>query len=217
MINIDFLLLLTCFTEVIGSNYFANVLSFLEFIVALTALVIGGKKVSELISEYNARKHQAIFSYHINLKIYIKRIKKLTTDNTGAPLKTLYQLSSIKVLRDESNGYETLSKNLYNISQNFLNYLSSTSEQIPATDDYSKIKKWDALLEKMVDFLLDFTLYGSGAYLPSLKDTNSIIAYHHDLINTLTNIEKMIKVIENKYINELKNERETLPEQNHQI
>lgn len=208
--NIDNIeLCLESFVENISSDFFANILSFLELLIALVAFVMGVDKVSEFIKQYNNKKNNAIFSFHINLKIYIKRIRKLTTNNTQAPLKTLYFLSPNEKTRDEAKGYENLSKELCNISHNLLDFLSSKSEQIPATDDYSKIGVWNESIEKLVDNLLDFTLLGTGAYLPDFNDLDGINKYHGDLIEVLNKIEKMIDVVESKYIQDLENDQDT--------
>lgn len=61
--------------ESISSDFFANILSLFELLIAIVAFFIGGKKVLELIQDYNKRKNRAIYGFHVNLKIFIKRIK----------------------------------------------------------------------------------------------------------------------------------------------
>lgn len=209
MVIDNFVMYLRDLVENISSDFFANVLSFLELLIALVAFVMGVDKVSKLIKQYNNQKNSAIFSFHVNLKIYIKRIRKLTTNNKEAPLKTLYLLSPNEKIRCETEGYENLALELCDISHKLLDFLSSKSEQIPATNDYSKIGEWNKLIESLVDILLDFTLLNTGAYLPAFKDIDGINNYHRKLTEVLKKIEEMIDDVESKYIQDLENEQET--------
>ena len=140
--NTDYLINFAFFLgESISSDLFANVLSFLELLVALVALVMGVDKVSELIKQYNNRKNNSIFGFHANLKIYIKRIRKMTTNNNKEPLKTLYLLSPIEKIRASAKGYENFSIRLCDVSHKLLDFLSSKSEQIPATVNGASLLK----------------------------------------------------------------------------
>lgn len=191
--------------ESMSSDFFANIISLFEFICTLLALLIGVEKVSELLREHNKMKRQAIFSYHINLKIYIRRIKKLLSDSQNYPLKTLYFFSPIDDIRSEGQGYERLVEDLYDLSKDFLSYLSSKSDQIPAAES-NKIKQWNGLIETLVDYLTDFTLYKSGAYIPTLRNHEGIKLYHDNVLKNLNDIINMIQELEKEYIDDLNNE-----------
>lgn len=43
---------MNCLLDFIGSDFFANAIALIELIVAIVALLIGGKKVSELLRLY---------------------------------------------------------------------------------------------------------------------------------------------------------------------
>lgn len=122
-------------------------------------------------------------------------------------MKTLYLLSSKEELREEGTGYENLSNDLYNVANNLLNFLSSKSNQMPAVNSFNQIESWNKSIEILVDYLLDFTLLGSGSYLSALKDSESIKDYHSNLIGELNKIEKMIDESNEKYIQNLKEEQ----------
>lgn len=198
--------MLSVIINVISSDFFSNIISLLELICTFVALVIGMEKVSELIREHSKRKRQAIFSYHINLKIYIRRLKKLLSDSNNNPLKTLYFFSADERIRNEAKGYERLAEDLYDLSKDFLNYLSSKPEQIPAVTSQD-IKNWDALIEELVEYLTDFVLYQSGVSLPNMNTKEKIKKYHKDVLENFNQITKMINKLEDDYIDELNKEK----------
>lgn len=168
-----------------SSDFIANIISFFSLLVAVIALFIGGKKVSEALSEYKRKKRTAVFSYHINMKIFIMRLKRLISNNQSKPMRSLYLFSSEDNIRAKGEGYEKIAEKLVELSQKMLDYLSTESNQIPASITDREAEKWDKLIEKLIDFLADFLLYGTDSYLSEFDSEEGILSYHKKLICVL--------------------------------
>lgn len=177
----------------ISSDFAANILSFGSLVVAIVALVIGGKKVSEALEEYKRKKRTAVFSYHANMRIFIMRLKRLITDSQSKPSKSLYLYSSETQIREMGNGYEKMAEKLANLSQKMLDYLSTESDQIPASSGVADVEEWDKLMDSLVDFLSDFLLYGTNSYLPDFDNEENIANYHNELTKILEGMFDLIK------------------------
>ena len=50
--------------DFIGSNLFANIIATIELAVAIGTILIGGKKVSELIADYRSKQMEAAFGFY---------------------------------------------------------------------------------------------------------------------------------------------------------
>ncbi len=187
----------------ISSDFFANIISFFSFIVAFIALFIGGKKVSEVLLEYQKKKRTAVFSYHINMKVFIMRLKRLISNNQCKPMKNLYLFSSEDEIRAEGAGYEKTADKLVDLSQKMLDYLSTESNQIPASTTENETTKWDDLIEKLVNYLADFLLYGTDSYLPKFDNKEGIENYHQDLMKVLDDMLALIDKSKNKLRQEM--------------
>lgn len=169
----------------ISDDFFANILSFGSLVVAIIALVIGGKKVSEALEEYKRKKRTAVFSYHVNMKIFIMRLKRLVTDSQCNPTKSLYLYSGETQIQEMGFGYEKMAEKLVDLSQKMLDYLSTESDQIPASSGVLDIDQWDNLISRLVDFLSDFLLFGTDSYLPDFDNEEHIENYHAELTKIL--------------------------------
>lgn len=177
----------------IGSDFVANIFSFGSLVVAIIALVIGGKKVSEVLEEYKRKKRTAVFSYHANMKIFIMRLKRLVTDSQCKPTKSLYLYSGETRVREMGIGYEKMAEKLVDLSQKMLDYLSTESDQIPASSEVSDVEEWDDLIDGLVDFLSDFLLYGTESYLPDFDNEEHIVNYHVELTRILDDMLCLIE------------------------
>jgi hypothetical protein len=175
----------------IGSDFFANIIAFVSLIIAGIAIYIGSRKASEILSEYNAKKLNAIFSYHTNLDIYILRLKRLISDSQGHPLSSLYYFSTDEKIKGK--GSKKTSKRLGDFAENFLNYLSSKSEQIPAATTEEEEHEWDIHLIKLTNYLSDFLLYDSNAAIPHLDNNDDIQIYLDNILTILNEISNLIK------------------------
>ncbi|MCL2284341.1 MAG: hypothetical protein FWC26_13575 [Fibromonadales bacterium] len=193
---IDFHHYIKCFYHIVSSDFFANIVSFLAFLIAI---IIGSRKVSEILFEFNIRKCNAVFSYHANLKIYIRRLTRIISDDQGEPTHTLYLLSPNSELRDCGCGYEPHAKSLSILSEKFLDYLSAKSEQIPVANSKYEDDEWTISMEKLVNFLLDFCLYGSESYLPNLNTKDKIEKYHNDLTILLNRITELLNGMRSEF------------------
>lgn len=177
----------------IGSDFVANILSLGSLVVAIIALIIGGKKVSEALEEYKRKKRAAVFSYHVNMKIFIMRLKRLITDSQCKPTKSLYLYSGETQIQEMGIGYEKMAEGLVDLSQRMLNYLSTESDQIPASTEVSDVEEWDNLIDSLVDFLSDFLLYGTDSYLPDFDNEEHIVNYHVKLTKVLDDMLRLIE------------------------
>jgi len=177
----------------ISSDFVANILSFGSLVVAIIVLVIGGKKVSEALEEYKRKKRTAVFSYHVNMKIFIMRLKRLVTDSQCKPTKSLYLYSAETQIREMGIGYEKMAEKLVDLSQKMLDYLSTESDQIPASSEVSDVEEWNDLIDSLVDFLSDFLLYGTDSYLPDFDNEENIVNYHVELTRILDDMLHLIE------------------------
>ena len=148
--------------------------------------------MSEVIEEYKRKKRTAVFSYHMNMKIFIMRLKRLVTNSEGKPIKSLYLFSSEDEIRENGIGYEKMAERLVDLSKKMLDYLSTESDQIPASSTDEDIETWDCLIDKLVDFLSDFLLYDTDAYLAGFDNKQGIDDYHKEFIKVLDDIIKLI-------------------------
>ncbi|MDE5978336.1 MAG: hypothetical protein K2G70_07750 [Turicibacter sp.] len=187
---------------VLSSEFVANIISFLGLLIAAISLLIGGKKVTEALLEYKHKKQAAVFSYHTNMKIFILRLKRLISNNQCRPMKSLYLFSSEENIREKGTGYEMIAEKLSELSQNMLDYLSTESDQIPASVTDGEAEKWDNLIDKLIDFLADFLLYKTDSYLSEFDSEEGIEKYHKELAEVLDNM--LILINESK--NELRKE-----------
>lgn len=177
----------------ISSDFVANILSFGSLVVAIAALVIGGKKVSEALEEYKRKKRTAVFSYHTNMRIFIMRLKRLVTDSQSKPSKSMYLYSSETQIREMGIGYEKMAEKLANLSQKMLDYLSTESDQIPASSEVADVEEWDNLMDGLVGFLSDFLLYDTNSYLPDFDNEENIANYHNELTRILDSMSELIE------------------------
>ncbi|MBP3457736.1 MAG: hypothetical protein J6K58_00825 [Lachnospiraceae bacterium] len=192
----------------IASDFMANSISLFSLVVAIIAILIGGKKVSEVLLEYKRKRREAVFGYHINLKKYILRLKRLVSDNRCKPMESLYLFSSNEEIRKKGAGYESLGIQLSNLAQKFLDYLSTESNQIPACMKNCKIEEWDILIDKLVHFLVDFLLFETRSYLPEFDTEENVDKYHDKLVEVLDNILLLIEESKSDYKDELGDEND---------
>ncbi len=176
----------------ISSDFIANIIAFISLVITIVALVIGGKKVSEALEEYRKKKRAAVFSYHMNMKIFIMRLKRLVTNSEGEPIKSLYLFSSEEEIRQNGYGYEGMAERLVDLSKKLLDYLSTESDQIPASSTDADLEIWDNLIDKLVDFLSDFLLYNTDCYLAGFDYEEGIKEYHKEFIEVLDGMIDLI-------------------------
>ena len=182
----------------LGSSFVANLIYFATLFVAVLTLKKGGKKVSEILQSYNIQRQQAIFGYHVNLKVFIQRLKRLVGDIKGEPMLSLNLFSCNEQLRSKANGCESLAENIVRLSQSMLDYLSTKPNQIPASMNEDDFETWDKLIEELINFLSDFLLYDTGLYLSYFDNEDKISQYHDRLINNLDQIVSLIDMSKTK-------------------
>lgn len=185
--------------NIISSDCFANLISFFSLIAALIALFIGGKKVSEALLEYQRKKSAAVFSYHINMKVFIIRLKRLISTSQHKPMKNLFLFSSEDKIHAEGIGYEKIAERLVDLSQKILDYLSTKPNQIPASITDNETKQWDSLIEELINYLADFLLYNTDSYLPQFDNIEGIESYYKSLMNVLDNMLVLIDKSKNEF------------------
>jgi len=190
--------------DILSSDLYSNIISTLELVVAIITIIIGGKKVLELISEYKKKQREAVFGFYVNLGYFIKRIKPLVFSDDGSPLQTLYILSP----NEELNGMceESLYQKLSNVAFECLQYMSSKADQIPPVNNLSEWIAWKGILDSFVDYLNQFYLMGSDNYLPGLNSEEDIIEYCEQFENILDQIDQRIEQETGRFFDKLKEE-----------
>lgn len=180
----------------ISSDFFANIISAFELIVAIIAIRVGGKKVSEWITEFRERRTEAAFGYYMNLVYFIKRMKPLIFSDDGQALKTLYRLSATPDIRkDVDSSSMALGKKLSNIASECLQYLSSNNNQIPPFENYVERREWKASLNTLVNYLNQFYLIDNDIHLPQLDDIDGITNYYGKLCDLFKYFEDTVEKV----------------------
>lgn len=194
------------YNNIIGNDCFANTISLLELIIAIIALFVGGKKVSELLEEFAKRRREAIFGYYTNLNYFIKRIIALISDNNNNHLGTLYLLSIDEPLREENNGLNVLGDKLSQVANECLHYLSVQSSQIPPANTDQERINWKKKIDNLVDILNQFCFIGSKIYIPNLLNRDSVDNYYNDVKNLLCEIQTDIEKETSDFFHDIENE-----------
>lgn len=187
--------------EIVKSECFANVISLLELVIAIIALIIGGRKVSELFEEFAKRKREAIFGYYTNINHYIKRIVPLISDNNEKHLGTLFLLSANEDLRKANSGLNIIGKKLSMVANECLQYLSAESMQVPIANTNEERLEWKAKIDNLIDILNQFFLIGSEIYIPSLSDEKAVELHYEEVKKLLDNIQESIENETNIFFN----------------
>jgi hypothetical protein len=132
------------------------------------------------------KRIDANFGYYTIIRLYIKRLKKLTSNTDGGVLKeTIYALSPNKNLRDQA--IKGLACELKKTSDSFLSYLSSESNQCPPKEK----KEWNNNMTTLMDFLMDYSLIGY-VFPPAYNEENDIKDQHTSLMTAMNEIEMII-------------------------
>lgn len=192
-----------CICKFLASDTFANCISFLGLIVAVITLIIGGSKVHEFLIDFNKKKRNAVYSYYSNLKIFINRLIRLTINDQNNALGHIYLLSPNEELRKKYINCKKLSVKLSVLSEKFLDYLSSASDQIPIATNEKEDKNWSNLIEQLSVFLCDFLLFDSGVYLPNLNTEESINKYCNNLYSISQDLLNLIEKSKQEFWNEI--------------
>lgn len=190
--------------DILSSDLYSNIISTLELVVAIITIIIGGKKVLELISEYKKKQREAVFGFYVNLGYFIKRIKPLVFSDDGSPLQTLYILSPNEDLNSMSEG--SLYQKLSNVAFECLQYMSSKADQIPPVNNLAEWIAWKGILDSFVDYLNQFYLMGSDNYLPGLNSEEDIIEYCEQFKVILDQIDQRIEQETGRFFDKLKEE-----------
>lgn len=193
-------------SNALESNLFSNSISFFSFILAAFTLIVGGKKVSEFLIEYQKRKDKAIFCFHSNMEVYIMRLERLIKDSDGNMSNVFFLFSAEEELKQKGKGYVESIKKLSAISESFLNFLSNSDEQVPPVDANKpdKLTEWYDELGKLIGYLNDFQLYDLGGCIPNMDTEEQAKEYFEKILNTLDYLHTTIKTEKEKYLENLK-------------
>lgn len=178
--------------DFVAGDLFANLISLGGLVVAIYTLIVGGKKVSNLLDEYRKKRNSALFGFYTNLSLFIKRLRKLTTDSNGSPLGVLNLLSSEDDLREKNKGFMNIGQKLSDLSLECLQYLSNSPKQVPPVTSLSEWNVWHGYMKDLVNFLNYFYTIGSGVYFPDVKTTQEILTFHSNFKELLDKIEGVI-------------------------
>lgn len=186
------------------STLFANLIDSLGVAATALAVLIGGRKMSELLIDYKKRKQRAVHSYHANLKVYLIRLKNLVSDSQNNPQKNLCLLSANEKMRAHGAGNEEMAKRLRVLSEKLLGFLSSTPDQLPAGSEEKEEDAWYCHLESLIGYLIDFSAYGSGGFLPGLNKEKELHTYHEKFESV---VDSILRLIETDKINSPANQK----------
>lgn len=193
----------------VGTDFFANLVSLLELILAVITIIIGGEKVKEFIHEYKRKRVNATFGFYVNLGYFIKRLRPFIMNDSGKPMKTLYLLSPSDEIQKQAKGFERLGDKLSTVAYECLQYLSTEANQIPPSDSNDEERiEWRNEIDIFIDYLNQFCLIGSGIHLPTLESENGIIKYCNEIQNTMDNIEKKAKKATEDFYRDMTKEKE---------
>jgi hypothetical protein len=113
-----------------------NIFKLLQWIItagiSIVAIIIGGKRLRDLVAYYNQQRFNAAFGYHTVFRLYCKRLKALLDYEPNFWCKKATETNNSEY--DEvSTADEAYQKRLVELSSDFIKYLSSVSGQIPIT------------------------------------------------------------------------------------
>lgn len=195
--------------SIVNSDFFANIVSMLELILAVITVIIGGEKVKEFIHEYKRKRVNAIFGFYINLGYFIKRLRPLIMNDSGKPMKTLYLLSPSNEIQKQAKGFEQIGNKLSDVAYECLQYLSTEANQIPPSDyNDTQRMEWKKEIDVFVVYLNQFYLIGSGIHLPTLESEDGIINYCNKIRDILNDIEKKAEKATEDFYKDMINEKE---------
>lgn len=192
-----------------ASDFFANLVSLLELILAVSTIIIGGEKVNEFLHEYKRKRVSAIFGFYVNLGYFIKRLRPLIVNDSGKPMKTLYLMSPLDEIQKKAEGFKQLGEKLSVVAYDCLQYLSTEANQVPPFDyNDAERMEWKKEIDAFTDYLNQFYLIGSGIHLPTLESEDGIITYCNEIRGVLDSIEKKAKKATEDFYQDMKKEEE---------
>ena len=180
--------------EIIGSEFVSNINSIAGTLVGICAIVVGCVKTSDFFSNFKKKKQNAYFGFYVNMETFIQQMRYLIESNTGAPLATIYYLSPNDELRESGNipGKNLIIK-IEKLSLDFLNYLSTSHEQIPVVNNAEEMDVWNKNYTKLIGYLNMFSSIGV-TFVPNLNNDDDINKLIGDIINVFDYFDDLIKV-----------------------
>ena len=127
----------------------------------------------------------------MNLFTFIKRMRYLI-GTSEKPFATIYQLSSNDDMRSSGGVPGQIFPNkIKELSEEFLKYLSTAHEQIPAVKTLEEFQEWRTYYDSLIRYLNWFSTIGN-MYLPKLESEQEIKVFYDDLIAVLNYFENRI-------------------------
>jgi len=153
--------------------------------------MLGVINVLDTSSYFDKLRLNANYGFYVNMGTFIKRLRFLIgTDNM--PLATIYQLSPNEKLRDSSGiPGQKFAEKLKVLSKEFLSYLSTAHEQIPAVRTTVEFNRWNDCYYRLIDYLNWFSAI-NDMFIPQLKDEEGVISFYSELNDTLTYFETIV-------------------------
>lgn len=147
----------------------------------LIVAIYGVSKVNTAFKNYEEKCNHAIWSFYVNLRTFLEQIElTIGSENNPSPVTRYFYTQS------ENNASERDKIDICNfrvLASSFLNYLSTSSGQIPPSIDF---ENWRTIRFKLVNFLHKALSLG-------LK----IEIEENNLQSTLKEIHKVIKDMKN--------------------
>ncbi len=184
---------LSGFYGFVAGSFFQHVVAFLSFLVALFVCIRGGKKVSELLKDFQHYRREAVFGYYTNLRCYLKRLRALIADNNGEHIGTLNLLSGNKQVAEKGGSVKGLAIKLSKVSNDLLNYLSTQSRQFPPGTNKEQREAWGEQIDSLILYLNEFSLMEDGITNPGLESVLDVQTYFVEIMTLFEKIERMVK------------------------
>lgn len=192
------------FIHAISSDFTANINSIIGTIIAIIGILIGGKKVTDFISAFKKKKFDAAFGYYINFETYIKRVLFLIRSDNNTPQHIIYQLSANEDLRKNETHKNNLVSKLEKLATEFLSYLSTANEQVPATKGIAEFKEWNENYSTLIEYLNWFSTIDE-IYNPSLDSEEKVNQFFDKIIKVFSYFEEKIHTQKELMFREINN------------
>jgi len=177
--------------NVINSEGLGNIIAFFALIIGIITVRIGYNKFNEF-------RQEAIFGFHINIFIFIRRLKVFFTKKEQLETENLENANNIfsllsnngDIRREYYSVYESKGKELRDLSFEFLQYLSNAQKQVPPKNYENE--KWYNDITVLVEFLSRFSQIGKERFYAEYNNPIDILNANNKFFNLLLSFEDIL-------------------------
>ena len=180
--------------DIINSNGLSNIIALLTLVVGIIAIWVGYNKINEY-------RQEAIFGFHINLFVFIRRLKvyfikkkQLTEKKDLENANNIFSLLSSNgdIKKQFYSAYESQGEELRDLSLEFLQYLSNAQKQVPPRGCKDR-KKWYNDITELVKILNRFSRIGKEKFYADYYEPMDVLKANNKFVKLLSTIEDILE------------------------